>query len=163
MYGNGLKSGSMRIGNDLIVFTKKNDALTVLFLSRTFHEKEHLDEVIVPVPSFNAITKKPLNDADLDLHKAEVAIILKYSPFKTIDALMKQFDRISGNSGTLVVIYNLKLLDSGEPEVNFNDGDIELANISNSEFGTDEALYPEQKSFAAYCAILYMDPRMKVF
>lgn len=35
----------MRIGKDFILFTKKNDTLTCLFLSRTFHEEEGLDEV----------------------------------------------------------------------------------------------------------------------
>ena len=37
--------GSMRIGNDMIIFTKKNDTQTCLFLSRTFHELEKIDEV----------------------------------------------------------------------------------------------------------------------
>ncbi|KAJ8313019.1 hypothetical protein KUTeg_010392 [Tegillarca granosa] len=45
MYGNGLKSGSMRIGNDLILFTKKGSSMSCLFLSRTFHEEENIDEV----------------------------------------------------------------------------------------------------------------------
>jgi len=40
-------SGSMRIGRDLIVFTKKGPAMTCVFLSRTFHETEHIDEVCV--------------------------------------------------------------------------------------------------------------------
>lgn len=35
----------MRIGKDFILFTKKDDKLTCLFLSRTFHEEEGLDEV----------------------------------------------------------------------------------------------------------------------
>ena len=38
-------SGSMRIGNDLIVFTKKDAEMTAIFLSRTFHEAEEIDEV----------------------------------------------------------------------------------------------------------------------
>lgn len=35
----------MRIGKDFILFTKKENTLTCLFLSRTFHEEEGLDEV----------------------------------------------------------------------------------------------------------------------
>lgn len=35
----------MRIGKDFILFTKKDNKLTCLFLSRTFHEEEGLDEV----------------------------------------------------------------------------------------------------------------------
>ena len=37
--------GSMRIGNDLMVFTKKDGVMTAIFLSRTFHEQEMIDEV----------------------------------------------------------------------------------------------------------------------
>lgn len=40
-------SGSMRIGKDFILFTKKGNTLTCLFMSRTFHEEEGLDEVRV--------------------------------------------------------------------------------------------------------------------
>ena len=38
-------SGSMRLGNDLILFTKKGLTMSCLFLSRTFHEEEGIDEV----------------------------------------------------------------------------------------------------------------------
>ena len=44
-----LLSGSMRIGKDFILFTKKENTLSCLFLSRTFHEEEGLDEVRVRV------------------------------------------------------------------------------------------------------------------
>lgn len=37
--------GSMRIGKDFILFTKKSDTMTCLLLSRTFHEEEGIDEV----------------------------------------------------------------------------------------------------------------------
>ncbi len=35
----------MRIGNDLIIFTKKDAVMSAVFLSRTFHEEEKIDEV----------------------------------------------------------------------------------------------------------------------
>lgn len=44
-------------------------------------------------------------------------IILKYSPFNTKKQLFDQFDKIDSDTGTLVVIYNLKTLDNGEPEI----------------------------------------------
>ncbi len=52
-------------------------------------------------------------------HQLEMELILKYSPFKTEDQFMREFDRIDGNSGTLVIIYNMKLLDSGLQCVQF--------------------------------------------
>lgn len=47
-------------------------------------------------------------------------LILKYSPFKTEAQFMKEFDKIESSSGTLVIVYNLKLLDSGQPELDVN-------------------------------------------
>lgn len=49
----------MRIGKDFILFTKKEETMTCLFLSRTFHEEEGIDEVgpilvlpvTIPLPS----------------------------------------------------------------------------------------------------------------
>ena len=35
-YGNGFKSGSMRLGKDAIVFTKQKDTMSVGFLSQTY-------------------------------------------------------------------------------------------------------------------------------
>ena len=50
----------MRIGNDLMLFTKRAESRSCLFLSRTFHEEEGIDEVIVPLPSFDTQSRKPL-------------------------------------------------------------------------------------------------------
>ncbi|XP_042562791.1 ATPase MORC2 [Clupea harengus] len=157
-YGNGLKSGSMRMGKDFILFTKKEDKLTCLFLSRTFHEEEGLDEVIVPLPSWNAKTRQPFT-VDPEKFAIETELIYKYSPFKTEEQLFNQFKKIEGNSGTLVVIYNLKLMDSSETEldVQTDHQDILMAGVPA------EGVKPERRSFRAYAAVLYIDPRMRIF
>ncbi|XP_051005970.1 MORC family CW-type zinc finger protein 1 [Acomys russatus] len=155
-YGNGLKSGSMRIGKDFILFTKKEETMTCLFFSQTFCEKEGLTEVVVPIPSWLTRTRESVTD-DPQKFFTEVSIIYKYSPFKTEAELMQQFDMIYGRCGTLLVIYNLKLLLSGKPEldVKTDKEDILMA----------EALeeFPERRSFRAYTAVLYFDPRMRIF
>ncbi|KAM6931237.1 ATPase MORC2 isoform 2-T2 [Xenentodon cancila] len=157
-YGNGLKSGSMRIGKDFILFTKKDGALTCLFLSRTFHEEEGLDEVIVPLPSWDLKTKEPLT-CDPEKYAIETELIFKYSPFKNEQQLMEQFNKIEGSSGTLVIIYNLKLMDNGEPEL-----DVETDHQDILMAGTlVEGVKPERRSFRAYTAVLYIDPRMRIF
>jgi len=109
----------MRIGNDMILFTKRDGVLTCLFLSRTFHEEEKIDEVVVPLPAFKATDKSSIadNPDDKKRHEIEVSLILKYSPFKCLKDLFAQFDKIKGPSGTLVIIYNMKLLDNGEAEL----------------------------------------------
>uniref|UniRef100_A0A8B9HVQ4 CW-type domain-containing protein n=1 Tax=Astyanax mexicanus TaxID=7994 RepID=A0A8B9HVQ4_ASTMX len=157
-YGNGLKSGSMRIGKDFILFTKKDEKLTCLFLSRTFHEEEGLDEVIVPLPSWDLKTQQPLTQ-DPEKYAIETELIFKYSPFKSEEQLFQQFKKIEGASGTLVVVYNLKLMDNREPEL-----DVQTDHQDILMAGTPvEGVKPERRSFRAYAAVLYIDPRMRIF
>ncbi|XP_049554520.1 ATPase MORC2 isoform X3 [Orcinus orca] len=157
-YGNGLKSGSMRIGKDFILFTKKEETMTCLFLSRTFHEEEGIDEVIVPLPTWNARTREPVTD-NVEKFAIETELIYKYSPFRNEEEVMTQFLKIPGDSGTLVIIFNLKLMDNGEPELDIisNPRDIQMAETS------PEGTKPERRSFRAYAAVLYIDPRMRIF
>ena len=37
--------GSWRIGNEVLVFTKKNDLLSIIFISEEFHTNENIEEV----------------------------------------------------------------------------------------------------------------------
>ncbi|NWR80124.1 MORC2 protein, partial [Centropus unirufus] len=157
-YGNGLKSGSMRIGKDFILFTKKDNTMTCLLLSRTFHEEEGIDEVIVPLPSWSAQSREPVTD-NLEKFAIETELIYKYSPFKSEQEVMEQFNKICGEKGTLVIIFNLKLMDNGDPELDVTSDprDIQMA-------GTPpEGTKPERHSFRAYAAVLYIDPRMRIF
>ncbi|CAI9169355.1 unnamed protein product [Rangifer tarandus platyrhynchus] len=155
-YGNGLKSGSMRIGKDFILFTKKEETMTCVFFSQTFCEGEGLSEVVVPIPSWLTGTRESVTD-DPQKFSTELSIIYKYSPFKTEAELMQQFNVIYGKCGTLLVIYNLKLLLSGEPEldVKTDKEDILVAGALDD--------FPERWSFRAYTSVLYFDPWMRIF
>ncbi|XP_074869240.1 ATPase MORC2 isoform X2 [Carettochelys insculpta] len=157
-YGNGLKSGSMRIGKDFILFTKKDSTMTCLFLSRTFHEEEGIDEVIVPLPTWSTRTLEPMTD-NMEKFALETELIYKYSPFKSEHEVMEQFKKIPGEKGTLVIIFNLKLMDNGEPELDVTSDprDIQMAETP------PEGTKPERRSFRAYAAVLYIDPRMRIF
>ncbi|NXH30861.1 MORC2 protein, partial [Myiagra hebetior] len=157
-YGNGLKSGSMRIGKDFILFTKKDNTMTCLLLSRTFHEEEGIDEVIVPLPTWNARSREPVTD-NMEKFAIETELIYKYSPFKSEREVMDQFNKIRGEKGTLVIIFNLKLMDNGEPELDVTSDpqDIQMAETPR------EGTKPERRSFRAYAAVLYIDPRMRIF
>ncbi|NWR88974.1 MORC2 protein, partial [Furnarius figulus] len=157
-YGNGLKSGSMRIGKDFILFTKKDNTMTCLLLSRTFHEEEGIDEVIVPLPTWNTRSREPLTD-NMEKFAIETELIYKYSPFKSEWEVMEQFNKIRGEKGTLVIIFNLKLMDNGEPELDVTSDpqDIQMAETP------PEGTKPERRSFRAYAAVLYIDPRMRIF
>uniref|UniRef100_A0A2I2ZIN5 MORC family CW-type zinc finger protein 1 n=1 Tax=Gorilla gorilla gorilla TaxID=9595 RepID=A0A2I2ZIN5_GORGO len=155
-YGNGLKSGSMRIGKDFILFTKKEETMTCVFFSQTFCEEESLSEVVVPMPSWLIRTRESVTD-DPQKFAMELSIIYKYSPFKTEAELMQQFDVIYGKCGTLLVIYNLKLLLNGEPEldVKTDKEDILMAGALED--------FPARWSFRAYTSVLYFNPWMRIF
>ncbi|CAM5079986.1 unnamed protein product [Eretmochelys imbricata] len=155
-YGNGLKSGSMRIGKDFILFTKKEDTMTCVIFSQTFCEAEGLNEMIVPITSWSRSTRKPVM-GDLEKFTIQTSIIFKYSPFKSETELLQQFDAIYGTSGTFIVIYNLKLMLSGEPELDIRTDsvDILIAGLLDN--------LPERWSLRAYTAVLYFDPHMRIF
>ncbi|XP_078206305.1 MORC family CW-type zinc finger protein 1 isoform X5 [Callithrix jacchus] len=155
-YGNALKSGSMRIGRDFILFTKKEETMSCVFFSQTFCEEEGLSEVVVPMPSWLTRTRESVTD-DPQKFSVELSIIYKYSPFKTEAELMQQFDGIYGECGTLLVIYNLNLLLNGEPELDVKTDreDILMAGALED--------YPERWSFRAYTSILYFNPWMRIF
>jgi hypothetical protein len=129
-YGNGLKSGAMRVSNDFILFTKKDNIGTCLFLSRSFHQEEHISQIMCPMPCFDLLTQQPIANTDdqqlngthtytydKSKHELEMHLITKYSPFKTMDDLFKQFNLITSPTGTLIILYNVKLSDTGEAEL----------------------------------------------
>ncbi|XP_030085942.1 ATPase MORC2 isoform X10 [Serinus canaria] len=89
----------------------------------------------------------------------ETELIYKYSPFKSEWEVMDQFNKIRGEKGTLVIIFNLKLMDNGEPELDVTSDpqDIQMAETP------PEGTKPERRSFRAYAAVLYIDPRMRIF
>ena len=53
LYGNGFKSGSMRLGKDAIVFTKNGETMSVGLLSQTYLEVTKAEHVMVPIVTFN--------------------------------------------------------------------------------------------------------------
>ncbi len=170
-YGNGLKSGSMRIGNDMILFTKKKSTMSICFLSKTFFEREKLSDIIVPMPSFYVDSKQPWleNIKDdrkiqqlLEKHKIELDIILKHSPYKTNAELFAEFNKIKTSSGTLVTIYNLKLNIEGVSELDFITDKFDIQ-MSDLEVDFDRKRQYEHKSFRHYVSILYLDPNMKIY
>jgi hypothetical protein len=153
-YGNGLKSGAMRIANDFILFTKKDNIGTCLFLSRSFHQEEHISQVMCPMPCFDLRTQQPIENTDQQQlngtrtytydkmkHELEMRLIIKYSPFKTIEDLFKQFNLIKTSSGTLIILYNVKLSDIGETELDIKTDPFDILIDSKNRpnlFGEDD-------------------------
>lgn len=56
VYGNGFKSGSMRLGCDALIFTKNGGCQTVGMLSQTYLKNIKAQAVIIPIVPFNQQT-----------------------------------------------------------------------------------------------------------
>lgn len=56
VYGNGFKSGSMRLGRDALIFTKNGGCQSVGMLSQTYLQNIKAQAVIVPIVPFNQQT-----------------------------------------------------------------------------------------------------------
>ncbi|KAH0624843.1 hypothetical protein JD844_032692 [Phrynosoma platyrhinos] len=80
LYGNGFKSGSMRLGKDAIVFSKNGEIMSVGMLSQTFLEVTKAEHVIVPIISFNKkhillfMEKNQQTEFDFDTDKYDIRI-----------------------------------------------------------------------------------------
>ncbi|XP_078473175.1 ATPase MORC2-like isoform X1 [Lampetra planeri] len=158
-YGNGLKSGTMRIGRDMIILTKQAATMSCLLLSRAFHEEEKIEEVIIPLPSWRNNDMEVIF-SNAQRYQTEMDIIFRYSPFKSQEILEQQFKKIHGSSGTLVMVYNLMLMDDGESELDITSDpqDILMRGVQR-----DLSTPPERVSFRAYLATLYLKPRMRLY
>ena len=55
-YGNGFKSGSMRIGRDAVVFTKTDETMSIGMLSQTYLEAIEAETILVPIITWKRST-----------------------------------------------------------------------------------------------------------
>lgn len=126
-YGNGFKTSTMRLGADVIVFSRhlKERKLTqsIGLLSYTFLTQTGHDRIVVPMVDyeFNASTGtfEALDIYDEEHFRFNLSMLLQWSPYSTEAELLKQFDDI-GYHGTKVIIYNLWLTDGGTMELDFD-------------------------------------------
>ncbi|GMY14879.1 protein MICRORCHIDIA 6 isoform X1 [Fagus crenata] len=123
-YGNGFKTSTMRLGADVIVFSRhlNNRILTqsIGLLSYTFLSRTGHDRIVVPMVDYQFNTSTGTLEI---LHGREhfvsnLSMLLQWSPYSTEADLLKQFDDI-GAHGTKVIIYNLWFNDDGDMELDF--------------------------------------------
>lgn len=161
-YGNGFKSGSMRIGSDALVFTKTANQRSLGFLSQTFLGLIGAEEVLVPMVHWNLNMKLYSNeeeDISAEQSKQSYNTILANSCFKLEQDIIAQFNYIK-STGTRIVIYNLTQYSPDVYEFSFkNPHDIELDSEKKKESNTP----CDEFSLRAYFQILYLNPRMRMY
>lgn len=88
-------------------------------------------------------------------------IIFKYSPIKNMNELIRYMEKIDTSSGTLAVIYNLKMSE-GQTELDI-ETDPEDILMRDLYVEYDRKSQEEHRSFRKYVSILYSNPRMKIY
>ncbi|XP_054830957.1 MORC family CW-type zinc finger protein 3 [Eublepharis macularius] len=169
LYGNGFKSGSMRLGKDAIVFTKNEDTLSVGLLSQTFLEVTKAEHVIVPIISFNK-KRQVMNPEE---SAPSLKAILEHSLFSTEKELLAELDAIIGKKGTRIIIWNLRREKNDQMEFDFDTDKYDIRIPADLDEVTGKRGYKKQErqdqivpesdySLRAYCSILYLKPRMQI-
>ncbi|KAF5463054.1 hypothetical protein F2P56_019003 [Juglans regia] len=172
-YGNGFKTSTMRLGADVIVFSRATTASqatqSIGLLSYTFLRRTGQDDVIVPMIDFDVSGHwaEPIIYSSQDDWSSNLKVILEWSPFPSKEELMLQFEDI-GPHGTKVIIYNLWLNDEGIYELSFDDDDEDIrlrdeanqGGLTNLRRKTIELQshisYRIRYSLRAYVSILYL-------
>uniref|UniRef100_A0A2P2K6Q7 MORC family CW-type zinc finger protein 3 isoform X2 n=1 Tax=Rhizophora mucronata TaxID=61149 RepID=A0A2P2K6Q7_RHIMU len=172
-YGNGFKTSTMRLGADVIVFTRHRvDSVvtqSIGLLSYTFLTRMGYDRIVVPMVDYEFNTKTGKLEIShrygSEHYRSNLSMLLQWSPYSTEVELLKQFDDIK-LCGTKVIIYNLWLNDDGKMELDFdtNTQDIRIGgDIKKVETVTAWRMVNEQHianrlcySLHAYLSILYL-------
>ncbi|KAL3835215.1 hypothetical protein ACJIZ3_009951 [Penstemon smallii] len=169
-YGNGFKTSTMRLGADVVVFSRqtRDRKLTqsVGLLSYTFLMQTRQDRIVVPMVDYLFNTETGTwNSLHHEEHlKTNLSILLQWSPFTTESELLKQCDDI-GPQGTKIIIYNLWHNDEGKVELDFESDseDICISRRGNDTSKTGRNAANEQHlanrlhhSLRAYLSILYL-------
>ncbi|XP_059418057.1 MORC family CW-type zinc finger protein 3a isoform X2 [Carassius carassius] len=177
LYGNGFKSGSMRIGKDTIVFSKNGESMCVGLLSQTYLQEIHAENVIVPIVSFKRIGQSFRPESQ---HTTSLQDILRYSLFQTEEELLSELSAINAinahydteSTGTRIIIWNLRKTSTDKSEFDFDTDRYDIQ-IPSEVYESEKEKYkqpsrvfqssPESDfSLRAYCSILYLKPRMQI-
>ncbi|KAL6559602.1 hypothetical protein OROGR_004719 [Orobanche gracilis] len=172
-YGNGFKTSTMRLGADVIVFSRcfgkdgRSSTQSIGLLSYTFLKKTRKEDIVVPMLDYerrgqdwNRMVRSSATDWNLN-----VETIVQWSPFSSEADLLRQFNQMQ-DQGTRVIIYNLWEDDGGLLELDFDTDlrDIQIRGVNRDEKSIDMAKrYPNSKHFLtyrhslrSYAAILYL-------
>ncbi|KAL5717391.1 hypothetical protein ACHQM5_010398 [Ranunculus cassubicifolius] len=180
-YGNGFKTSTMRLGADVIVFSRcrgedgKSPTQSIGMLSYTYLRSTAKEDIVVPMLDFekagtgwNKLLRSSPGDWDINMDT-----LVQWSPYTSEDDLFQQFYTM-GDQGTRIIIYNLWENDQGELELDFDTDphDIQIRGVNRDEQKIAMAKkYPNSRHFLtyrhslrSYASILYLrrPPRFRI-
>ncbi|KAG2565558.1 hypothetical protein PVAP13_7NG142700 [Panicum virgatum] len=172
-YGNGFKTSTMRLGADVLVFSRsrgksgKRPTQSIGMLSYTFLRSTGKEDIIVPMvidyeykQGWERMVRTTFDDWNTSLRT-----IITWSPYSTEAELLEQFSLMK-EQGTRIIIYNLWEDDQGDLELDFDADvhDIQLRGGNRDEKNIEMAKqFPNSKhyltyrhSLRSYASILYL-------
>ncbi|XP_012943141.1 MORC family CW-type zinc finger protein 4 isoform X2 [Aplysia californica] len=167
-YGNGFKSGSMRIGKDALVFTRCRESASVGFLSQTYLAAIRADSVQVPILTYRLPRLERVKSQE---SRNNLNAILEYSIFNSEADLKTQLRSLEGSkTGTKIYIYNLKKHQDRTYELDFSSDlhdircpeahEVDLTSVYHRPIQMQTSEY--KRSLREYCSVLFLKPRMKI-
>ncbi|XP_023766463.1 protein MICRORCHIDIA 7 [Lactuca sativa] len=172
-YGNGFKTSTMRLGADVIVFSRcspkdgTRPTQSIGLLSYTFLRCTGKEDIVVPMLDYEKGVrewKNIIRSSSGDWDKNMEAMV-QWSPFSSETELLKQFDHMK-DQGTRIIIYNLWEDDQGQLELDFetDKNDIQIRGVNRDEKNIQMAnKFPNSKHFLtyrhslrSYASILYL-------
>ncbi|MCO5548196.1 hypothetical protein L7F22_001654 [Adiantum nelumboides] len=172
-YGNGFKTSTMRLGADVLVFSRnksKDGSLptqSIGLLSYTFLMATGQNDIVVPMVDYEVqpFGLKKLVRGTLDDWNRNFETLLQWSPYNTEQGLFGQLQRIK-DQGTIVIVYNLWENDEGELELDFDadPDDIQLRGTNRdnksilmaSKYPHSKHFFTHKYSLRSYASILYL-------
>ncbi|WVZ75674.1 hypothetical protein U9M48_023709 [Paspalum notatum var. saurae] len=171
-YGNGFKTSTMRLGADVLVFSRScgiegtRPTQSIGMLSYTFLRSTNKEDIIVPMVDFEKEQKwKRKVRTTLTDWCTSLETIIEWSPYSTEAELIHEFDSI-GEQGTRIIIYNLWEDDAGELELDFDadSNDIQIRGVNRdqkkiqkaNQFPNSKHFFTYRHSLRSYASILYL-------
>ncbi|XP_068651605.1 protein MICRORCHIDIA 7-like [Aristolochia californica] len=172
-YGNGFKTSTMRLGADVIVFSRcrgkdgKSPTQSIGLLSYTFLRNTGKEDIVVPTLDYEKEGEawKGMVRSSQANWNTNLETIVEWSPFYSEDDLLQQFNSIE-DQGTRIIIYNLWEDDQGELELDFSADphDIQIRGVNRDEkkiqmakeFPNSRHFLTYRHSLRSYASILYL-------
>ncbi|CAN6238110.1 unnamed protein product [Urochloa humidicola] len=171
-YGNGFKTSTMRLGADVLVFSRSRGiegtrpTQSIGMLSYTFLRSTNKEDIIVPMIDYEKeqAWERKVRTTWTDW-RISLETIIQWSPYSIEAELIQEFVSI-GEQGTQIVIYNLWEDDEGELELDFDAdaNDIQIRGVNRDQKNIQKAnQFPNSKHFItyrhslrSYASILYL-------
>ncbi|KAA8540660.1 hypothetical protein F0562_024421 [Nyssa sinensis] len=171
-YGNGFKTSTMRLGADVIVFSRcgndgKRPTQSIGLLSYTFLRSTGKEDIVVPMLDYERGRQewsKMIRSSTGDWNR-NVETIVRWSPFSSEADLLRQFNQMKDH-GTRIIIYNLWEDDQGQLELDFDTDqhDIQIRGVNRDvkniqmaqQFPNSRHFLTYRHSLRSYASILYL-------